>query len=137
MKEVYIVFVVCMFLGSFGGVFVNVLVMDFGVVAIRGVLEKVGVDVSQVEEVFMGNVCLANFGQVLVCQVVFGVGILNIVFCMIVNKVCFLGVKVIMFGVQFIMLGYQGFVVVGGMENMSVIFYYVFKVCYGYKYGYG
>lgn len=40
-----------------------------------------------------------------------------------------------MIGVQVIMMGQQDIVVVGGMESMFNVFYYVFNVCWGSKYG--
>jgi acetyl-CoA C-acetyltransferase len=137
MKEVYIASAVRTPLGSFGGVFANVSATDLGAAAIKGALEKAGVDASQVEEVFMGNVCSANLGQAPARQAALGAGIPDTVPCTTINKVCSSGAKAIMFGSQSIMLGHQDLVVVGGMENMSAIPYYVPKARYGHKYGHG
>ncbi|MEQ8703598.1 MAG: acetyl-CoA C-acyltransferase [Phaeodactylibacter sp.] len=137
MKEVYIASAVRTPLGSFGGVFANVSATDLGAAAIKGALEKAGVEAVHVEEVFMGNVCSANLGQAPARQAALGAGIPNTVPCTTINKVCSSGAKAIMFGAQAIMLGFQDLVVVGGMENMSAIPYYVPKARYGYKYGHG
>ncbi|NRA47776.1 MAG: acetyl-CoA C-acyltransferase [Phaeodactylibacter sp.] len=137
MKEVYIASAVRTPLGSFGGMFANVSATDLGAAAIKGALEKAGVEAGLVEEVFMGNVCSANLGQAPARQAALGAGIPDTVPCTTVNKVCSSGAKSIMFGVQSIMLGHQDIIVVGGMENMSSIPYYVPKARYGHKYGHG
>lgn len=137
MKEVYIASAVRTPLGSFGGMFANVSATDLGAAAIKGALEKAGVEAGLVEEVFMGNVCSANLGQAPARQAALGAGIPDTVPCTTVNKVCSSGAKSIMFGAQSIMLGHQDIIVVGGMENMSSIPYYVPKARYGHKYGHG
>ncbi|TXB61406.1 acetyl-CoA C-acyltransferase [Phaeodactylibacter luteus] len=137
MREVYIASAVRTPLGSFGGVFANVSATTLGAAAIKGALEKAGIDPAQVDEVFMGNVCSANLGQAPARQAALGAGIPNLVPCTTVNKVCSSGAKAIMFAAQSIMLGHQDVVIAGGMENMSAIPYYMPKARYGYKYGHG
>lgn len=137
MREVYIASAVRTPLGSFGGVFANVSATTLGAAAIKGALEKAGIDPAEVDEVFMGNVCSANLGQAPARQAALGAGIPNLVPCTTVNKVCSSGAKAIMFAAQSIMLGHQDVVVAGGMENMSAIPYYMPKARYGYKYGHG
>ncbi|MCO6491441.1 MAG: acetyl-CoA C-acyltransferase [Phaeodactylibacter sp.] len=137
MKKVYIVSAVRTPLGSFGGALANVPATKLGAAAIKGALEKAGVQPDQVEEVFMGNVYSANLGQAPARQAALYAGIPNTVPCTTVNKVCSSGAKAIMFGAQAIMLGYQDIIVAGGMENMSSVPYYVPKARYGYGYGHG
>lgn len=137
MREVYIASAVRTPLGSFGGAFANVSATTLGAAAIKGALEKAGIDPAQVDEVFMGNVCSANLGQAPARQAALGAGIPNLVPCTTVNKVCSSGAKAIMFAAQSIMLGHQDVVIAGGMENMSAIPYYMPKARYGYKYGHG
>lgn len=136
-KEVYIVSAVRTPIGSFGGVFAGVAATQLGAAAIRGALEKAGVDAGEVEEVFMGNVCSANLGQAPARQASLAAGIGQHVPCTTVNKVCSSGAKAIMFGAQSIMLGQADLIVAGGMENMSQIPYYLPKARYGYSYGHG
>lgn len=55
-----------------------------------------------------------------------------------VNKVCGLGFKSVVFVVQVIQVGQVQSIVVGGMENMSLVFYlFDVKVCFGYCFGDG
>lgn len=135
MKEVFIVSAVRTPLGSFGGVFAGISATQLGSTAIKGALEKAGVDAAHVDEVFMGNVVSANLGQAPARQAALGAGIGNNVPCTTVNKVCSSGMKTIMFGAQSIMLGHNDLVVAGGMENMSNIPYYIPNARWGYKYG--
>ncbi|MCB0706942.1 MAG: acetyl-CoA C-acyltransferase [Saprospiraceae bacterium] len=137
MKEVYIVSAVRTALGSFGGIFSGLTATQLGTAAIKGALEKAGVEASEVEEVFMGNVCSANLGQAPARQAALGAGIGENVPCTTVNKVCASGMKSIMFGAQAIMLGQADVIVAGGMESMSNIPFYVPNARWGYKYGNG
>ena len=137
MKDVFIVAAVRTPIGSFGGMFVSVSAVQLGTAAIKGALERAGVDPGRVQEVFMGNVISANLGQAPARQAALHAGIPNTVPCTTVNKVCASGAKAIMFGAQSIQLGLNDVVVAGGMENMSQIPYYVPSARYGYRYGNG
>ncbi len=137
MKKVYIVSAVRTPLGSFGGILSGFSATQLGSFAIKGSLEKAGVDASHVNEVFMGNVCSANLGQAPARQAAIGAGIGVNVPCTTVNKVCSSGMKSVMFGAQSIMLGANDIVVAGGMESMSNIPYYIPKARWGHKYGGG
>ncbi len=135
MKTVYILSAVRTPIGSFGGMFSGVSAVELGSVAIKGALDKSGVDPASVQEVYFGNVVSANLGQAPARQAAKGAGLPDSVQCTTVNKVCASGMKSVMFGAQSIMLGYAGVVVAGGMESMTNIPYYVPKARFGYKYG--
>lgn len=137
MKEVFIVSAVRTPLGSFGGMLAGLSAIQLGSTAIKGALEKAGVDPKEVEEVYFGNVCSANLGQAPARQASLGAGIGYNVPCTTVNKVCASGMKSIMFGAQSIMLGQADIIVTGGMESMSNVPYYVPNARWGYKYGGG
>lgn len=135
MKEVFIVSAVRTPLGSFGGKLSGLTAIELGSFAIKGALEKAGVDPKEVEEVIMGNVISANLGQAPARQAAIGAGIGYQVPCTTVNKVCSSGMKAVMFAAQSIMTGQNDLVVAGGMESMSNVPYYVPKARFGYKYG--
>ena len=137
MQEVYIVSAVRTAQGSFGGVFAGQSAPQLGSAAIKGALEKIGLDAGEVQEVFMGNVCSAGLGQAPARQAALGAGIPDSVPCTTVNKVCASGMKAIMFAAQAIQLGQAEVLVAGGMESMSNVPYYVPKARFGYKYGNG
>jgi len=135
MKEVYIVSAVRTPLGSFGGKLSGLTAVELGSIAIKGALNKAGVDPKEVEEVMMGNVISANLGQAPARQAAIGAGIGYNVPCTTINKVCSSGMKAVMFAAQSIMTGQNDLVVAGGMESMSNVPYYVPKARFGYKYG--
>ena len=137
MKKVYIVAALRTPVGSFGGQLSGISATKLGAEAIKGALAKAKLSPDKVEEVFMGNVVSANLGQAPARQASIFAGIPDTVPCTTVNKVCASGAKAIMFGAQSIMLGHKDVVVVGGMENMSQIPFYIPNARYGYKYGNG
>lgn len=137
MKEVYILSAVRTPIGSFGGTLAGVTAIELGATAVKGALQKAGVDAKSVQEVFMGNVISAGLGQAPATQVAAGAGLGFEIPCTLVNKVCASGMKAVMLGAQSIMLGQNDVVVAGGMESMSNIPYYLLKARYGYKYGNG
>ncbi len=137
MRKVFICAAVRTPMGSFGGVLSKFSATDLGGFAIKGALEKIGLDPKEVQEVLMGNVCSANLGQAPARQAAIKGGISVEVPCTTVNKVCSSGMKSVMFGAQSIMLGMNDVVVAGGMESMSNIPYYVPNARWGHKFGGG
>lgn len=137
MEEVFILSAVRTPIGSFGGSLAGFTAVELGSKAISGALNKAGVNASDVDEVYFGNVVSANLGQAPARQAAIGAGIGHNVPCTTVNKVCSSGMKTVMLGAQSIMLGVNDIVVTGGMESMSNIPYYIPKARYGYKYGHG
>jgi len=137
MNKVYIVAAVRTPIGSFGGALSSIPATKLGAAAIKGALKKANLPAEAVEEVFMGNVISSNLGQAPARQAAIFAGVPNTVPCTTVNKVCSSGAKAIMFGAQSIMLGQKDVVVVGGMENMSQVPFYIPNARYGYKYGNG
>lgn len=136
MKEVVIISAVRTPMGSFMGSLSNVPATTLGAIAIKGAVQKAGIDPSAVQEVFMGNVLQAGVGQAPARQAALGAGLSVEVPCTTVNKVCASGMKAIMLGAQSIMLGLNDIVVAGGMENMSQTPHYV-QMRNGHKYGNG
>lgn len=124
MKEVVIASVARTPIGSFLGSLSTVPAPKLGAIAIKGALDKINLDPSKVEEVFMGNVVSAGLGQAPARQAAIFAGIPDTVPCTTVNKVCSSGMKSIMLAAQSIALGDADIVVAGGMENMSMIPHY-------------
>ena len=137
MKEVYIVSAVRTPIGSFGGSLASQTAVQLGAVAVKGALQKIGLDPKHVQEVFIGNVISAGLQQAPATQVAVAAGLGYEIPCTLVNKVCASGMKAIMLGAQSIMLGQNDVVVAGGTESMSNIPYYLLKARYGFKYGNG
>lgn len=137
MKEVYIISAVRTPIGSFGGSLSSLSAVQLGAAAVKGALQKAGIDAKQVQEVFIGNVISAGLGQAPATQIAAAAGMGFEIPCTLVNKVCASGMKAIMLGAQSIMLGQNDIVLAGGTESMSNIPYYLMKARTGYKYGHG
>ena len=135
MKEVVIVSAVRTPMGSFGGVFSNFSATKLGATAIEGALKKIGIDKKEINEVFMGNVLQANLGQAPARQAAILAGLSEKIPCTTINKVCSSGMKAISIGAQSILSGDNKVVVVGGMENMSMVPHYLDKSRTGQKLG--
>ena len=137
MKEVYIISAVRTPIGSFGGSLASVSAIQLGAVAVKGALNKAGIEPGLVQEVFLGNVISSGLQQAPATQVAVAAGLGYEIPCTLINKVCASGMKAIMVGAQSIMLGQNDVVIAGGMESMSNIPYYLLKARYGYRYGNG
>jgi len=122
-------------MGSFNGSLSSVSATRLGAVAIRGALERAGIDPALVQEVFMGSVLQAGLGQAPARQAARFAGVGDHTPCTTINKVCASGMKAVALGAQSIMLGHNDIVVAGGMENMSQVPHYLPGSRNGYKYG--
>ncbi len=107
-------------LGKFMGGLSTVPAPRLGAIAIQGAIDAIGLDVSEIDEVFMGNVLQAGVGQSPARQAAIFSGIPDTVPCTTVNKVCSSGMKTIMMAAQAIALGDAEVVIAGGMESMSL-----------------
>lgn len=137
MKEVYVISAVRTPIGSFGGVLSPFSATQLGGFAIKGALEKAGLDPKEVQEVYMGNVVSANLGQAPATQAAILGGLGYDIPTTTINKVCASGTKAIMLAAESIMLGHNDVVIAGGMESMTNIPFYVPKARFGYRYGNG
>ena len=124
-KEVYIVSAARTPIGSFLGAFSSVSATDLGATAIKGAIEKAGINPADVQEVFMGNVLQAGVGQAPARQAALKAGLSNTVPSTTINKVCASGMKSVMLGAQSIIAGDNDLVVAGGMENMTQTPHYI------------
>ena len=93
MNEVYIVSAARTPIGSFGGKLAGFTATQLGSFAIKGALEKAGVDAKEIQEVYMGNVVSAGLGQAPARQAALSAGISENVPCTTINKVCSSGMK--------------------------------------------
>ena len=135
MKEVYIISAVRTPIGSFGGSLKGFTATQLGAFAIKGALEKAGVQAADVNDVLMGSVIQANLGQAPARQAAKFAGLPNEVNCTTINKVCASGMKAIAQAAQSILLGDADIVIAGGMESMSNVPFYSDSMRWGNKYG--
>ncbi len=124
MKEVVIVSSARTPIGSFLGGLSTIPAPKLGSIAIKGALDKIGLNPELVDEVLMGHVLQAGTGQAPARQASIYAGIPNTVPCTTINKVCASGMKAVMQAAQSIALGDANIIVAGGMENMSLTPHY-------------
>lgn len=133
-KKVVIVSAVRTPIGSFMGALSSVPATQLGATAIKGALNRINLDPSEVDEVIMGNVVQAGNGQAPARQAAVYAGLPVSVPCTTINKVCASGMKAVMQGAQAIMAGDADVIVAGGMESMSQIPHNV-QMRNGFKFG--
>ena len=106
--------------GAFNGAFASVPAHVLGETVVRGVLERTGVDASEVSEVILGQVLTANQGQNPARQASVHAGVPKEVPAYGVNILCGSGLKSVALGYQAIVNGDSRVVVAGGQESMSM-----------------
>ena len=106
--------------GSFNGVFANVPAHELGAAAIRGALERAGVDGADVDEVIMGQVLSAGEGQNPARQAAMAAGIPQEATAWGLNQLCGSGLRAVALGMQQIATGDAKIIVAGGQESMSM-----------------
>nr|MBA2425798.1 acetyl-CoA C-acetyltransferase [Actinomycetota bacterium] len=111
--------------------------VDLGARAIRGALEKGGVDGAQIDYVIMGHVIQAGAGQITARQAALKAGIPTAVPALTINKVCLSGLNAIALADQLIRAGEVSAVVAGGMESMDQAPYLLPAARRGYRMGDG
>ncbi|WP_316736874.1 acetyl-CoA C-acyltransferase [Pedobacter aquatilis] len=136
MREVVIVSAVRTPIGSFGGTLAQFSAPQLGGFAIKAAIERAGLNTSQIQEVYMGNVLSANIGQAPATQAAKFAGLPDLP-ATTINKVCASGTKAIMLAAQSIANGDNDIIVAGGMESMSNVPYYLDKARNGYRLGHG
>ena len=124
-------------MGGFQGELKDVTAPALGSVAIRSVLDRTGVDPSDVDEVVMGCVLPAGQGQAPARQASIGAGIPQAVGCTTVNKMCGSGMKATMMGYDAIAAGSGNIVIAGGLESMTNAPYLLDRARGGYRMGHG
>lgn len=122
-------------IASLQGGFASLTAPQLGATAIKEALKRSGLNASDVDEVFFGNVLQANIGQAPARQAALGAGLTVATPCTTVNKVCASGMKAVMLGASQIQLGHSNVIVAGGMESMSNAPYYLPQARKGYRMG--
>jgi acetyl-CoA C-acetyltransferase len=108
---------------------------ELGGFAIKGALDRAGIEPGQVEYVIMGHVLQAGTGQITSRQAAVNAGIPMTTPATTVNKVCLSGLDAIAQAADLIRLGEFGIIVAGGMESMTNAPHVLKNSRKGYKYG--
>ncbi|MDO4552552.1 MAG: acetyl-CoA C-acyltransferase, partial [Bacillota bacterium] len=135
MREVVIVSAARTAIGNFGGALKDVPAAKLGAVAVKGAIERAGIQPSDVEELVFGSVLQGGLGQNIARQVSVEAGIPVEVPSMTLNKVCGSGLRTVSLAAQLIKAGDADIVVAGGVENMSAAPYYAPNARWGARMG--
>jgi acetyl-CoA C-acetyltransferase len=106
--------------GSFLGSFANTPAHELGRIVLEAVVERAGVDKSEVSETILGQVLTAAQGQNPARQAHINAGLPKESAAWGINQVCGSGLRAVALGAQHIMLGDAAIVIAGGQENMSM-----------------
>ena len=134
-SAVYIASIARTPIGSFLGALSPLSAPQLGASSIAAALGRAGLEGSQVDEVWMGNVLSAGIGQAPARQAALGAKLPDSVPCTTVSKVCGSGLQAIILGCRSIQLGEADVVVSGGMESMSNTPYYLPRARTGLRMG--
>jgi len=105
--------------GSFNGSLSGVTADYLGEVAIRGALERAGVDGNDVDEVIMGQILTAGSGQNPARKAARNAGCGDETPAWGMNQLCGSGLRAVALGYQHIAMGDNTIMVCGGQESMS------------------
>jgi acetyl-CoA C-acetyltransferase len=122
-------------IGKLAGAFASLSAMDLGGAAIKGVLDRSGVDPASVDVVLMGQVLQAGQGQITARQAAVKGGIPLTVNATTINKVCLSGLQTIYLADLMIRAGEADIIVAGGMESMTNAPYLLAGARAGYRIG--
>jgi acetyl-CoA C-acetyltransferase len=136
-REVVILSAVRTPVGRYLGTLAATPAVKLGAIVIAEAVKRAGIDVTDVEEVMMGNVLQAGQGQNPARQASLAAGIPEHVPAWTLNIVCASGMKTVHVAAQAIQAGDAEVVVAGGMENMSMAPYLVPQARQGYRMGDG
>ena len=122
-------------IGKFAGGFATLSAQDLGGAAIKGVLERSGVDPTTVDAVLMGQVIQAGQGQITARQAAVKGGVPMTVHATTINKVCLSGLQTIYLADLMIRAGEADIIIAGGMESMTNAPYLLPGARAGYRIG--
>jgi len=121
--------------GRLGGGLKDYAATELGAIAIRGGLERIGLEGSEVEYVIMGQVLQGGAGQAPARQAAVAAGLPIDVPADTINKVCASSIRAVEIADSMIRAGDVEVVVTGGMESMSNAPYALPKARFGYRMG--
>ncbi len=124
-------------MGGLQGDFRSLTAPQLGSAAIRGAVERAGLDPTSVDQVLFGCVLPAGQGQAPARQAALGAGLDKHTTCTTLNKMCGSGMQAAIMAHDLLLAGSADVVVAGGMESMSNAPYLLDKARGGYRMGHG
>ncbi|AGT07624.1 acetyl-CoA C-acetyltransferase [Paracoccus aminophilus] len=106
--------------GSFMGAFAHIPAHELGATVLRAVVERAGIDPSEVSETILGQVLTAAQGQNPARQAHIKAGLPKESAAWLINQVCGSGLRSVALAAQQVILGDATIVAAGGQESMSL-----------------
>lgn len=137
MSGIFITDAVRTAIGSFGGTLADVTPAELGKVPVAALLKRNNLAADAVDEVIMGNVLQAGWGQNVARQVAIAAGVAKEKTALSVNMVCGSGLRAVGLAAQAVKCGDADLVIAGGVESMNGAAYLLRKARTGYRMGNG
>ena len=137
MEEVLVVSGVRTAIGRLGGAFQNLPASDLGAVVIKEALQRAAVPPDQVDQVILGCVGQVMEDAYIARHAAIKADLPIEVPAYTVNRICGSGLEAIHTAARWIECGDAQVVVAGGVENMTMMPYYIRNGRYGYRLGHG
>lgn len=119
MRKAYIVAAKRSAIGTFMGSLTDVDVADMGATVLKETIKQANIDPANLDEVIIGNVIAAGFGQNIARNVAFKAGIPVEVCAQSINMLCGSGLKAVMEATLRIQANFGDLYVAGGVESMT------------------
>jgi len=137
MEEVVLVSGARSAIGRLGGAFQNFPASDLAAAVMKAAVERAGVKPEQVDQVILGCVGQVMEDGYIARHAAIKAGLPIEVPAYTVNRICGSGLEAINTAARWIECGDAEVVVAGGVENMTMMPYYVRNARYGYRLGHG
>ncbi|MEL7061129.1 MAG: acetyl-CoA C-acyltransferase [Acidobacteriota bacterium] len=124
-------------IGAFQGALSSLSAPQLGAAALRGAIDRAGLDAGTIDQVYLGNVLPAGVGQAPARQATLGAGCPTSTGAVTLNKVCGSGMRAVMSAANDLRCGEFSVVAAGGMESMSNAPYLAAGVRDGLRLGHG
>ncbi|MDA9895753.1 acetyl-CoA C-acetyltransferase [Amylibacter sp.] len=105
--------------GSFCGGLASIPAHGLGAVLIKKVAESANIDLSEIDEVILGQILTAGQGQNPARQAAMKAGVPEEKTAFLVNQLCGSGLRAVALGAQQLILGDANIIIAGGQESMS------------------
>ena len=118
------------------GLFKDVSALELGAAAVRGALERTGVDGAQIDHVFIGNAMQTSNDAIYGARhVALKAGLRHEIPALTVNRLCGSGIQSVVSACHAMMAGDARVCLAGGMENMSQAPFVVHGIRNGVRFG--
>jgi acetyl-CoA C-acetyltransferase len=120
MEDVVIVSAARTPVGNFNGAFANVPAHDLGTAVLRAVVDRAGLQPSDIDEAILGQILIAAQGQNPARQAARNAGLPDEKTAFGINQLCGSGLRAVALAAQQVRSGESTVVVAGGQESMSM-----------------